>query len=441
MTEMTTTSCCSNCRQECKPLRCTACKSVSYCSRSCQKSHWKAIHSQSCTREFYTYTNSDRSKKKKKVVKKDGSAGGKEEKKEEKEEKVLAAARELNSILAQMSLEDMKEHYDKSIDQIAFEKMAEKKKDSGADAKKSQSSGGIEVATRNQVNVNDTTTMKSKSTVGRKTISSTPNMERTQSQQPTQHSQHNTTRNNHLPSSSRCEFTVEKLIFTSSYNITVLLPSSILSSLELSKEQHNHIQQYIQINIQNNISSNTTESSTCFPVRSNVQIILLIPNHIKREIKNSMINIASIDLPDTILSSENHALSSLTIYHDDDDNKDNNQTTNQKDNHNSFMMFRLQYDNETDTFDNHIDHSKTMQQLTNVNALNNVQCRFCHQYLRIPATTTFTTDSIGGSNKAPERTNTDDITTNDIRSVCHLPNGYWDEITDYLTCYEGVSYN
>ena len=27
----------------------------------------------------------------------------------------------------------------------------------------------------------------------------------------------------------------------------------------------------------------------------------------------------------------------------------------------------------------------------------------------------------------------------DIKTVCQLPNGYWDEITDYLTCYEGVS--
>lgn len=40
---------CDHCEQECKVLRCTRCKKAQYCSRACQKKHWKALHKYTCS--------------------------------------------------------------------------------------------------------------------------------------------------------------------------------------------------------------------------------------------------------------------------------------------------------------------------------------------------------------------------------------------------------
>lgn len=39
---------CHVCHERCKPLRCTKCRQVWYCSRECQKTHWKAGHKRTC---------------------------------------------------------------------------------------------------------------------------------------------------------------------------------------------------------------------------------------------------------------------------------------------------------------------------------------------------------------------------------------------------------
>eukprot|EP00592_Proboscia_alata_P013084 CAMPEP_0194388640 /NCGR_PEP_ID=MMETSP0174-20130528/99651_1 /TAXON_ID=216777 /ORGANISM="Proboscia alata, Strain PI-D3" /LENGTH=145 /DNA_ID=CAMNT_0039180123 /DNA_START=12 /DNA_END=445 /DNA_ORIENTATION=+ len=48
--ELQNTHTCDNCYCECKPLRCTACRLVVYCSRACQRAHWKAGHDRVCRR-------------------------------------------------------------------------------------------------------------------------------------------------------------------------------------------------------------------------------------------------------------------------------------------------------------------------------------------------------------------------------------------------------
>lgn len=39
---------CHICHSTCRPLKCTQCQSVAYCSRNCQKKHWKAGHREAC---------------------------------------------------------------------------------------------------------------------------------------------------------------------------------------------------------------------------------------------------------------------------------------------------------------------------------------------------------------------------------------------------------
>ena len=86
--------------------------------------------------------------------------------------------------------------------------------------------------------------------------------------------------------------------------------------------------------------------------------------------------------------------------------------------------------------------------LTPCEAFMNLQCRSCGQYLlhaprKIISGKNDDDDDIG--NRRSNGNDNDDTVMNTgdtpivIRNVCHLPSGYWDEITDYLTCYDGVS--
>ena len=64
------------------------------------------------------------------------------------------------------------------------------------------------------------------------------------------------------------------------------------------------------------------------------------------------------------------------------------------------------------------DVSSFSWKTSDANALNSLCCRTCHNAIL---------KNTSGSNQAI------------IKSVLPLPSGYWDEITDYLICYEGVS--
>lgn len=62
-----------------------------------------------------------------------------------------------------------------------------------------------------------------------------------------------------------------------------------------------------------------------------------------------------------------------------------------------------------DPFDNEMQH---MQALTPIESINCIQCRFCQQSL---------------------------LTSHPIQRTSQLPLGQWDEVADYLICYNGVS--
>ena len=63
---------------------------------------------------------------------------------------------------------------------------------------------------------------------------------------------------------------------------------------------------------------------------------------------------------------------------------------------------------------------------TNLIDINHVRCKFCHQYLLHPH---LPPNQIPIGNQIDAK----------IHKIFPLPTGHWDDILDYLTCYEGVS--
>ena len=87
------------------------------------------------------------------------------------------------------------------------------------------------------------------------------------------------------------------------------------------------------------------------------------------------------------------------------------------------VTVRIPYDSESP----HVAGGEETDSLlaTDVSDVNSVRCRSCdHPLLARPNKAV---RSNGNEGEEP------------IRRVLPLPTGYWDEITDYLTCYEGVS--
>ena len=95
----------------------------------------------------------------------------------------------------------------------------------------------------------------------------------------------------------------------------------------------------------------------------------------------------------------------------------------------NFISLRIQYhDPDKVHMDNIVPEQST--ELTPVEALTNIECRSCQQpLLKAPYSCGMGLNENEGTRKK------DSIT----RNVCHLPSGHWDEITDYLMCYDGVS--
>ena len=77
------------------------------------------------------------------------------------------------------------------------------------------------------------------------------------------------------------------------------------------------------------------------------------------------------------------------------------------------ILFRLAYEDEDDSWDGKILETAESRLLTPT-VINSMQCKFC------------------GLSLLPHKT---------IEEAVQLPSGYWDEISDYLICYSGVSDN
>jgi len=162
------------------------------------------------------------------------------------------------------------------------------------------------------------------------------------------------------------------------------------------------------------------------------------------------IQLACIPLPDFVTTNESDVLSSLSIYHNsrrshDNDNKSSHSTIQNE--ARTFLMFRLQYSSNSNSAaigDDILSIADKTDNpvipLTNKDALNNVQCRFCQLHLRrniIVEPNYQQENEYEGQQFLPSASPMLPRTPTKIQNVCHLPNGYWDEIADYLICYEG----
>lgn len=192
-------------------------------------------------------------------------------------------------------------------------------------------------------------------------------------------------------------YAVEKLIYLSSFSVT-LMPSD-KAQLPLAGLQRDDIGLEIK-NMQNSMQhSNSNET--------------MLHIYICKEIESMRTTLARMVLPCAILSTKEEIMSSLHLE-------------------GNFISLRIQYHAAScSSSDNYLylDNitPESITSLTPCEALTNLQCRSCGQYLL----KSHEQISIEGQQ------GTAGVHDTIIRNVCHLPSGYWDEITDYLTCYDG----
>jgi hypothetical protein len=387
---------CHYCSKKCEPLRCSACKSVQYCSRTCQKSHWK-VHKTSCSQNHLD------SKRAPAVA--NSSAHN----------STRNAAVELQQLIGQMSMQEAIENFHKATDEVErLKKMA-----------KDEPEHDIDI-----VNENGYDTNPLRATVTADAIKNpfnsrnskdddrilgarTPRTKQKEQVLVESRNERNNSTNPLEPPQLLLEegyeaqapnlmsaldygdwnYTVEKLIYISSFSIT-LMPEKDKRAPALNLQSED-----IDIQI-----SSVESGSGHLPINTKSKKTLL---HIFS--KENGATLVRMILPCTILGTEAEVMSSL---HFDGD----------------FLSFRIQYHDSNSSrvqLDNIIPEQDAT--LTPCEALTNLQCRSCRQYLLQAPNSLLNLDQGVMAKK-------DSV----IRNVCHLPTGYWDEITDYLTCFDGV---
>jgi len=201
-------------------------------------------------------------------------------------------------------------------------------------------------------------------------------------------------------------YAIEKLIYISTFSVTVVPPNKD-SSETICKQ-----------NLQVILSTEKPSSSQFqfqFQTRPKcIQSIVQIKHKISQ---NETKIIATFKLPCAIVSTNEEIQSSLRV-----------------DDMTHVISLRIQYhDAGQAQIDNIIPDSTP---LTPIHALNNLQCKSCQQYLLLkPRMQGFKAGMEDGTDAEGGGQNRASI----IRNAFQLPTGHWDEITDYLTCWEGVS--
>ncbi|GFH44424.1 hypothetical protein CTEN210_00898 [Chaetoceros tenuissimus] len=340
-------STCTYCRIQCKPLRCSQCKSVFYCSKSCQKKHWKLhkkscrlVTSSSCKNEGSTLDDSNTESTVSKAV---------------KEKEAVTAAKELYSLLGNMDLQQATQHYHQVNDEIEKVKNDEGKSDMST-------------------NIDESENEKEKDRVRQATFLETSQKEHERAST----NSTNTTAVNEddrttfdeiqqlLKHQGEWDFMVEKLIYISCFAVTLTQPQE--STIVIENLQ--------QISIQTRTIGK--------------RITIVDITHVASDTL-----LARIQLPSIITATSQEIMASMNLE------LNSNKT---------ILTFRIMYnDGGQGTIDNILPESTL--QLTPTHALQKLQCKSCHQFL-------VKNDAV-------------------IKEVYSLPQGHWDEITDYLTCFEG----
>jgi hypothetical protein len=378
---------CHYCLKECKLLRCSQCKITKYCSKSCQKKDWKSSHRLQCIKfkpidEIASTSSTNPSFEVQHPV-------------HEKDAKKAAA--ELMGLVSSMKVQEATEQFYKVSDEITSTRIRLNREEKGDDNDNGNGNNKREEIASEINDGQDNSGLQSADSL-----------------QDALHLQEITTA---LQSTSFNEgdwdYAIEKLIYISSFGVTVIPPTFKTGTI------YKH-------DVQVTLSSSSQSPSSSVNNRQEtrrycIETIVQITNQHKTSSgENEMKILATFKVPLAILSTEEDIRSSLQV---DDKN---------------VLSFRMQYhDAGQAQIDSIIPESTNV--LTPVGALNNLQCKSCQQYLllnpwMVQGFTERKGDDISKNGEGREESQ-----SSAIHNVFHLPTGHWDEITDYLTCYEGVS--
>jgi len=408
---------CHYCRNICKPLRCSQCKITKYCSKSCQKKDWKSSHRLQCrnqssgiSRDQNPSINSPVNRPFKNFV---------------NENDVKKAASELIGLMSNISVQDASENFHKASDEITrmrFKKDDDEDDNEDDDEDNDEGIGSskqdrIPIPRKNDLNldVSNSTRDSSNNNIIQNISEAkfqvnvndgqglpVPQQRQQPQNEPAQDDLQFTSLQDDSVNTDEGDccwnYAIEKLIYISTFSVTVVPPN---------KDSESICEQNLQVVLSTGKSHSGTRRECIQPI---VQI-----NH--KISQNEMKIIATFKLPCAIVSTNEEIQSSLRV----DD------TTH-------VISLRIQYhDAGQAQIDNIIPESTP---LTPIHALNNLQCKSCQQYLllkpRMQGSKARMDDGIDAEREGQDRASI-------IRNAFHLPTGHWDEITDYLTCWDGVS--
>jgi len=246
-------------------------------------------------------------------------------------------------------------------------------------------------------------------------------------------------------------YAVEKLAFISTYAITLLPPDSVSS-------------QFTSPSSSSNPGNDDNDDTSAIHIqtkrrrryqkrkRGRIDTILRVTRDdnandtygANTSTWVSRLALACIILPCDIISTDENIMASLHL-----DRKKMGMRRNR------CITFRIRYQDNDNNGHGHGDSSDITPMnmsmstpssvaLTPSRAIDALQCRSCDAYLlrpnvTAPATTTATKQMMPGAEASSNgfSDNNESDKNRIIRSVFHLPSGHWDEITDYLTCYDG----
>lgn len=429
--------CCHYCHKVCQPQRCSRCKKVYYCSKSCQKSDWKLSHRRVCSSSSSSSSsslllNGDSSTS---TLCKENTTTITDE-----ETHVQRAAEELSHLLGDLSLDQMVEQFHRASDEIR--RLQEEEEEGGKERMK-EHVGRYDLETEKQTrgkNIDSKSDSTRVESIGYSRFELCDENQR----EPLVESSCRTTRNpegeqvtrydtvpvkidpvsvqeeqdpfmGQGPSSSNMledlynnykletwECIVEKLTYISTLIVT-LVPSHLGENCNNDTRdkihdlplQHLKIEMYPGTHPEEQGSPSNSHSS----FKKHTRIIL--QNTANRTI------LQHLNLPFHIISTQEEVQSSLSFE-------------------GNVLSMRLMYHDPHQSYLDNIGFESTLTALSPVKALNHLKCRSCHQIL-------VKRPSLQEKNKEEEEGK------GPIQSVFPLPVGYWDEITDYLTCFEGVS--
>ena len=326
-----------------KAYKCSACKSVNYCSKSCQRRDWKQ-HKSFCKRKQQALRSED-----------------------PQQQQVLWASSELNKLVLNTSLDEALEKYHRAQDDI--ENLHSNLKKRGGASSTIEAIPPPQPSHKGQGKKNGDVLYPCDEPLTKKI------------------SEHEKI----TDESNEWNYTVEKLIYVASFN--VILARSLDGNVVVSS----------------------------FPKKEDVDISISDIGCRKRRLLRVIVKsahngsgherlVASIVFPESIESTKVEILATLCIQE-------------------NIITIRLKYQQDGALL--HAENEVSMLSLksvapTNVEALNNVKCRFCKQLLL--------------HSTMPKRDNEETWNKKILKKSLPLPVGFWDDIVDYITCYEGVCY-